>query len=54
MKVKPFLAHRLNPLHVYCRLRDLGLSIRQAKGVGRLYEKGVRVLVTWIKALWEV
>lgn len=30
--------HRLNPLHVYCRLISLGFSSRIAKGICRTYE----------------
>lgn len=32
------LQHYLNPLHVYCRLRDVGLSKGTASLVGWLYE----------------
>ncbi len=30
--------HYLNPLHLYCRMRDLGLPKRLARIVGRVYE----------------
>jgi hypothetical protein len=30
--------HRLNPLHVYCRLRDLGLERRLSLSWSRSYE----------------
>ncbi|HEU6438353.1 MAG TPA: hypothetical protein VE028_12955 [Nitratidesulfovibrio sp.] len=39
--VKHFLQHRFNPLHVYCRLRDVGLSPRTAGRVSGLYERYV-------------
>ncbi|WP_198015348.1 hypothetical protein [Nitratidesulfovibrio termitidis] len=39
--VKHFLQHRFNPLHVYCRLRDAGLSPRAAGRVSGLYERYV-------------
>ncbi|WP_419785106.1 hypothetical protein [Pseudodesulfovibrio sp.] len=33
------LQHHLNPLHVYCRLRTLGVDQRTAKMVSACYEK---------------
>lgn len=33
------IKHYLNPLHVYCRLRDIGVSKCRAQFVCRLYEK---------------
>ena len=30
--------HRLNPLHVYCRLLDRGMSKNRAMSVGKTYE----------------
>jgi hypothetical protein len=33
------LQHYLNPLHIYCRLRDLGLSRWQAIKVCKFYER---------------
>ena len=33
------LQHRLNPLHVYCRLRDLGLRGPTARRLCALYER---------------
>jgi len=35
------LQHYLNPLHVYCRLKDLGLAERPAIFLCRLYERAV-------------
>lgn len=35
------LQHYLNPLHVYCRLRDLGLAERPAVFLCQLYERAV-------------
>lgn len=32
------IKHYLNPLHVYCRLRDLGLSKGTAVTLCRIYE----------------
>ncbi|EGB14679.1 hypothetical protein DND132_1471 [Pseudodesulfovibrio mercurii] len=33
------LQHRLNPLHVYCRLRSLGLAHRPALMVSSCWER---------------
>lgn len=33
------LKHYLNPLHVYCRLRDLGLAKGPAIFLCRIYER---------------
>jgi len=33
------IQHYLNPLHIYCRLRDLGVSKWQAAKVCKFYEK---------------
>ena len=33
------IAHILNPLHVYCRLRDLKIPKHHALRIGRLYER---------------
>ncbi len=37
--VRHFIQHRLNPLHVYCRLVDCGLSPRTAIRVSGVYER---------------
>lgn len=31
--------HICNPLHLYCRLIDLGMSPKMAKRLGSIYEK---------------
>ncbi|SDK93878.1 hypothetical protein SAMN05660337_1773 [Maridesulfovibrio ferrireducens] len=36
--IKEFMEHIFNPLHIYCRLIDCGLSSRTAKKVARIYE----------------
>jgi hypothetical protein len=33
------LQHYLNPLHIYCRLRDLGVAKEQATCLCRFYER---------------
>lgn len=40
---KAYLQHRFNPLHVYCRLRDCGLSSRFAIRVSNAYERFYKV-----------
>ncbi|MBG0772805.1 hypothetical protein [Oleidesulfovibrio alaskensis] len=38
-KIKSYLQHRLNPLHIYCRLRDCGISAGAAARFSALYER---------------
>lgn len=38
-----YLEHIFNPLHIYCRLRGLGISKKPAWHCSRLYEKLYRV-----------
>lgn len=33
-----FMEHTFNPLHVYCRLVDCGISSSKAKKAARVYE----------------
>ena len=40
---KSYLQHHFNPLHVYCRLRDYGLSYRAAIRISSAYERVYRV-----------
>ena len=35
------LQHYMNPLHIYCRLRDVGLSKRQAIFLCLIYERSI-------------
>lgn len=37
--LKLALSHVLNPLHVYCRLRDAGVATPSAKAFCNLYER---------------
>lgn len=39
-----YLQHRLNPLHVYCRLVDVGFSQQAARGLCGVYERVYRFL----------
>jgi hypothetical protein len=36
------IQHKLNALHVFCRLRDMGISAKAAQRLIKLYEKMVR------------
>jgi hypothetical protein len=42
------IQHRLNPLHVYCRLLDKGISRNRAMSVGKAYEL---LLFIWLSFL---
>ncbi len=35
---KNLAQHVLNPLHVFCRLRQMGMSVRAARRMCKLYE----------------
>ena len=41
--VKSYLQHHLNPLHVYCRLRNVGMPCRAALRVSSFYERVYRI-----------
>ena len=45
-----FLAiqHRLNPLHVYCRLLDRGFGRRVSTSLGKSYEALIFIWLSWI------
>jgi hypothetical protein len=45
MSLRSKLQHRLNPLHVYCRLRGLGVSHCPARAVSYCYERMLYRLV---------
>jgi len=48
------LQHYLNPLHIYCRLRDIGLSKGKAVSMCRIYEHFVfRYFLSERSSLWE-
>lgn len=42
------IQHRLNPLHVYCRFRDRGLSDKLSVSICRTYESLVFVWINLI------
>ena len=35
------IKHYMNPLHIYCRLRDLGLAKGPAAVLCRIYERSI-------------
>ncbi|MGD2126524.1 MAG: hypothetical protein PVG99_10615 [Desulfobacteraceae bacterium] len=35
---RTWMQHKANPLHIYCRLIDLGLNTEMSKRLGILYE----------------
>lgn len=37
--MKEYLRHRFNPLHVYCRLCDAGVTRHRAKRLSSFYER---------------
>jgi hypothetical protein len=44
-RFKRTLEHLLNPLHVYCRLRDMGMGGGPARVFCRTYERSVYRLI---------
>ncbi len=38
-RIRRVFQHILNPLHVYCRLKDVGVSAPMAQRVCRVYER---------------
>lgn len=42
-QVKRAIQHVFNPLHVYCRLRDVGFTCRLAGRVSQVYERFYRL-----------
>jgi len=42
--VRETVCHRLNAMHVYCRLRDLGVGRQRALRIARRYEAILKVL----------
>lgn len=42
-RLRNYLQHRFNPVHLYCRLRDLGLGKSKARKMCRAYERFVYV-----------
>lgn len=40
-RIRNAVHHLFNPLHVYCRLKDIGLSKPVAHRVSRVYERYV-------------
>lgn len=40
-KLKKIIRHHMNPLHVYCRLRDCGLGHAKALRISERYERSI-------------
>ncbi|SHN54971.1 hypothetical protein [Desulfovibrio litoralis] len=38
-KVRNYLQHVLNPLHIYCRLRSCGLDTKTALRISTVFER---------------
>ena len=38
-RFKNYLQHRLNPVHMYCRLMDIGIGKHRARLVCAVYER---------------
>ena len=48
------IQHVMNPLHLYCRLVDFGMSVNFSKKLGITYEKYFhRYFLKKDKALWN-
>jgi len=45
MSLRSHLQHTLNPLHVYCRLRSMGMAHKSAHAVTHCYERVLYRLV---------
>jgi hypothetical protein len=41
------IQHRLNPLHVYCRLADTGLDKKLSMSICKYYEVLIYTWVSW-------
>lgn len=39
--IRDALTHRLNPLHLYCRLREAGIAEATARRMSRAYERAL-------------
>lgn len=45
-KFRDYLQHRLNPVHIYCRLRDFGLGRNKARRMTVYYAR--IYALTWL------
>jgi len=41
------IQHRLNPLHIYCRLLDRGLGAGLSASICKCYEIAIYVWISW-------
>jgi len=37
-KIRKWFYHVFNPLHIYCRMRDIGVEDCKARSIGKKYE----------------
>jgi hypothetical protein len=44
--LRDYLQHRLNPVHIYCRLRDMGLGRSKARRMSTFYARFYSL--TWL------
>ena len=44
--LRNYLQHKLNPVHIYCRLRDFGFGIAKARRVTTVYAR--LYSLTWL------
>lgn len=50
--MSPIIQHHLNPLHIYCRLRDIGIPKHEACAIGCWYEHVIfkhMIIPLWFK-----
>ncbi len=46
-RIKNYLQHRLNPVHMYCRLVDFGLARKNARRMCFVYERLIYRSFRW-------
>lgn len=50
--IRNTMQHLFNPLHVYCRLRTVGLSGALAKKLSALYERHIYDKAGWLQLVF--
>ena len=48
-----WIQHKANPLHIYCRLVDMGLGVAFSRRLGVLYERYVHSLSKDVLSGWR-
>jgi len=41
MRLPKYIEHVLNPLHIFCRLRDLGINPKKSIKIAKIYDKTI-------------